>query len=351
MMTRKSSISPQHSAARVALFAALLSGSAMAAAQDVTAPGPEMEIPDPVESTQPVEPVIAAPPPIAPPPVETPPVEAPMIIIPSTPPVAEKPPIARETVVPAPATKAAPQPQKSAAKPVPARAAPAQAAIQPATDVAPAEGTGSAILPEASPIAVPDLLEPVAVAPYSDEVTAEPADNSNAEENWLLAAAGLGLLGAAGGAAVVAGKRRRRRELSRTANRRVDPTAVPAAKPAIAEPRLQERIAPQWATSPAMAPPLASGYQDQRAAPQPMAAEVAQRRTDPMFATKVSGPPITDPLFSAKVEVPPVTDPLFRTHPDYAGPSAKPAGNAAPLASTGKAHVGNSKSLKPEFAV
>jgi hypothetical protein len=297
MKIRNSNISP----AKTALFAALLGSSAMVAAQEVPAAEPEIILPDPMPSNQPV---------IAEPPA----VQTPEFVIPSTPPVVEAP------VAPVPApqnertTTPGPQPaQPKANTRLTQRAAPVPVAeTQPA---APVETANAINVPDSAPMAVRDYPEPVAVLPPADGVSVEPTDNSNSEENWLIAAAGLGLLGAAGGAAVVAGKRRRRRQDAPLVNPRIAPAPVAARSPVVEMARPETTIEPQRTLAPVTASPVITSGSE-RLPP----AVIYQRRVDPAFTSKVSGPPITDPLFSAKIDVPPVIDPLFRDHPDYVGP-------------------------------
>jgi hypothetical protein len=305
MKIRNSNISPT----KAALFAALLSSSAMVAAQEASAPDPEIALPDPLPSNQPVV-------------AEPPEVQTQDIVIPSTPPVAQ-PPVAptEETAaapIPAPQNERTATPATQSAQPktntrVTQRIAPVPVAE---TQSAVTTDTANAInVPESAPMAVPDYPEPVAIIPPSDAVSAEPVDNGNSEENWLIAAAGLGLLGAAGGAAVVAGKRRRRRHDARVVNPRIAPATAAARAPIVERVRPETTIEPQRTMVPVSVSPVSTTGTERLPA-----AVIYQRRVDPAFTSKVSGPPITDPLFSAKIDVPPVIDPLFRDHPDYVGP-------------------------------
>lgn len=142
----------------------------------------------------------------------------------------------------------------------------------------------------------PVLAEPVATDSSRPE-------NNNSAENWLLALAGLGILGIAGGAGVAMSRRRK---------------PVNGASP-IAIERIDRTIGNQ-------SPISAKQAQIDMAEPQrPLREPVIERSpVQPQMAerdalTPTSDIPVTDPLFAQKSELPPITDPLFANHPDYVG--------------------------------
>lgn len=330
MMTRKSPLSP----ARTAIFVALLSGSAMAAAQDMPGTGPIMESAEPSPTQAPrFDPAVSAPPAGEPP-----------VIVPSTPPIVDAPPVQTQSAPPvtqpvtepAPATKTAPAPQPKAAASSPVKQRSTVQSSSPDTASGPtAVETGptfapTATTPDETAFPVEDVPEPAGVMSAADPAAEAPSDNGNSGENWLIAAAALGVLGAAGGAAAMAGKRRRRVRAAQPDDLRISPAtaaATPAPVPTPA-PAFTQNKEPRW-TAERIVAALNNRENGNGHAP---------RATDPLFATKMAGPPVTDPLFSAKIDVPPVTDPLFAKHPDYVGPGSKPSlGGMSRMAPAGNA--------------
>lgn len=274
---------------RLAFFAALLSSSAIAAAQEI----PDMTpVPVPQEVPAPEQPTI---PPVAP--------DEPIVAPAPSNPTDSVAPAARQALE-AEAAKTA-----AAAKKVEATRRVNTSAVRAA---APIESTTANELPAPLPVATntPDDAIAADGTIASEPVAAEPViadtsigDNDNSAENWLLALAGLGILGIAGGAGVA--MTRRRKPVIAGAplvNERMD-RPVGDKAPIVTTPT---RIAVAEPISPAREPFVAR---------QP----VQPQRVERTASTPISDIPIVDPLFAAKTELPPITDPLFANHPDFMG--------------------------------
>ncbi len=274
---------------RLAFFAALLSGSAITAAQEI----PDMTpVPVPQEAPAPAQPII-------PPDVQDEPIVAPA---PSNPtdsiaPAARQALEAQEskTVTGAKKVNATrqvnPNTQRAAALGEPATAndvsAPLPVAINAPDDNIAADGTIAS--------------EPVAAEPVIADSSGR--DNDNNAEDWLLALAGLGILGIAGGAAVA--MKRRRKPVNAGAPIAIERMDRPVGNPS------------PIATKPArlyVAQPITPAREPfvDRQTVQPQLVE----RT---ASTPMSNIPIVDPMFAVKAELPPITDPLFADHPDFVG--------------------------------
>lgn len=277
---------------RLAFYAALLSSSAIAAAQDVSETTP---VPVPQEVPAPT-------PPIIPPDVRDEPVVAPApsnstdSIAPAARQAVEanetRPTTGARTVEPS--RRVNPRMERATVTNEPATAdevsAPLPVAVDSADETIAADGTIAA---------VPVAAEPVVADPPV-------GDTDNSAENWLLALAGLGILGIAGGAGVAMTRRRK---------------PVNAGAPIVTE-RVERPIANSSpvATRPTRIDPI----EQNRAVPAAFAGRQpvptpAVERTRSMPTPDI---PIVDPLFAAKSELPPVTDPLFASHPDYVGNKA-----------------------------
>jgi hypothetical protein len=276
--------------ARSAFCAALLTGSAMAVAQEIPVTEPPVVAPIPEVPTPPVVPPVDVPEPA---------------------PVA---PIASPADTVAPEALQSVATEKSAARQAPAKAV----AVAPRKPVVNAVAPQPAVVPEANALEAPvtaippaatALPEAIPVAPVGENITSLPADEGS--NDWLLAAAGLGVLGAAGGVGLVATRRRKRKGEAQTARVGVHPAApAPMIKSTVAE---RPITVPQPVVIATPAPYIAPAVMPPISHPAPTAS------TDPLFTAPVPNIPVTDPLFAAKVVIPPITDPMFADNPDYVG--------------------------------
>ena len=274
---------------RLAFFAALLSSSAIAAAQEI----PDMTaVPVPQEVPAPEQPTI---PPVAP--------DEPIVAPAPSNPTDSIAPAARQALEAEETKRAAvakrgeasrmvdPSPQRAAA---PSEAtianevsAPLPVAINAPADAIAADGTIAS--------------EPVVAEPVISETSV--GDNDNSAENWLLALAGLGILGLAGGAGVA--MTRRRNPVKAGAPNVIERMDRPVGNksPIVTKPARTDVAEPN---SPAREPFVARQ-------PEP---PVVVARTP---SSPTSDIPIVDPMFAEKAELPPITDPLFANHPDFVG--------------------------------
>ena len=273
----------------LAFFAALLSSSAIATAQGIPETTP---VPVPQEVPAPEQPTIA---PVAP-------VEPLVAPAPSNPTDSVAP--AAQQALEAEAAKTAAAANRGEAtrrvSPISQRAA------------APVERTTvnevSAPLPVATNAADDTIAadgtiasEPFAAEPVVAEASGR--DNDNSAENWLLALAGLGILGIAGGAGVA--MTRRRKSVNAEAPIAIEPMERPTGNPSpIANTPTRINVAE----------PITAA-REPFADRQPVQPIVVQRTA----STPVSDIPIVDPMFAAKAELTPITDPLFANHPDFVG--------------------------------
>ena len=274
---------------RLAFFAALLSSSAIATAQEIPDVTP---VPIPQEAPAPTQPAT---------PADVP--DEPIVAPEPSSPTDSIAPAAREAldgeavkaVAAAKKTDAVRRanlgPQRAAATGTPTTAnevpAPLPEAINTPDDTIAADGT----IASETVVAEPVIAEPSV------------GNNDNSAENWLLALAGLGILGIAGGAGVAITRRRK---------------PVNAAAPIVIE-RMNR---PVGNPSPIAATPTRidaaepiSPAREAFVARQPVQPVVVQRTA----STPISDIPIVDPMFAKKTDMPPITDPLFANHPDYVG--------------------------------
>lgn len=282
------------------LVAALLSGSCLAAAQEVPVltsapePAPQAEVQQPAPSAT------VAPPPV----VQTLPTENDVVN-----------PAAQKEAAEEAQAKAAPAPVARNRAQVPARPQ-----TQPQLQAAPVRrdiGTGGGSGTSTSPFNEPALssaLTPsnganeIAVVPPPASQVQDPSSPAASGENDLPLFAGIAAALAALG---LGGLFMARRRIPAKASHRIERTHV-----------AQSPVAPDTTVAPA---PIQSPVVAQALSDRPKGRESLNTRpdipvTDPLFNRPVAAGPITDPMFAPRNDVQtPITDPLFAKHDGFAG--------------------------------
>ncbi|MES2781983.1 MAG: hypothetical protein V4657_04245 [Pseudomonadota bacterium] len=288
---------------KTTLVAALLSGSCLAAAQEVPVVTPAPEPAPQAEVQQPAPSATVNPPPVVP----TLPTENDVVN-----------PAAQKEAAEEAQAKAAPAPVARNRAQVPARP---QTQPQPQPQAAAVQrdtGTGGGSGTSTSPFNEPALSSALPPSNGANEIAVVPPPASQVQDRSSPAASGendLPLFAGIAAALAALGLgglfMARRRRIPAKASHRIERTHV-----------AQSPVAPDTTVAPA---PIQSPVVPQAPSERPKGRESLNTRpdipvTDPLFNRPVAAGPITDPMFAPRNDVQtPITDPLFAKHDGFAG--------------------------------
>lgn len=288
-------------AGRATLFAAMLSGSSLALAQEtaptIAAPAPEVSAPVPAP--------IIAPPPV----VNTLPQANDSVNAAAAQEAAAEATDRRQAVISRPAPT--PRPVIRAAQPA--------SAVAPTVALAPdaADSNVAPIATAANDVAPATVTNEIAPISAIEETTGSQNEAVSNEDLTLVGGIAAALAAIGLGAAFVSRRRRKSVDEDRQ-------PAIAAHRDFVAPaPIKQDPPFQQFAAEPAVASTAAAPAAERIVQPKPVMTSPDVPVTDPLFSRAVVKAPITDPMFAPRKDVEvPITDPMFAHMSEYKGRSS-----------------------------